>query len=155
MIEGRTEIKKAFLSGTTRRIQFQIVDQATGSGFQPSTLLMSIYDVNPVTSALVPSLTFYQVWPFFWVTQPAPDPVVTTSIINGQNDADISAFVDSSGNVDIYLDPADTEIDIPPTLTAIPHQRVILFTWTWGSPAKTGKCEIVLSIAPDREPAAT
>lgn len=151
MIEGRTEVKKAFLSGTTRRIRFQIVDQDSGFGFQPSTLIMSIYDVNAATSALTPSLVFYEVWPSFWALSPAPAPVVTSAIVNNQNDADISAFVDATGNVDVYLDVADTEIDVPVTLTAHPHQRVILFTWTWGSPAKTGKHEIVLSIAPDRE----
>lgn len=155
MIEGRTEVKKAFLSGTTRRIEFQIVDKETGVGFQPDTLIMSVYDVNAATSVLTPSLVFYEVWPSFWALSPAPAPVVTSAIVNGQNDADVSAFVDATGNVDVYLEPADTEIDVPVTLTAHPHQRVILFTWTWGSPAKTGKCEIVLSIAPDRETEAT
>lgn len=155
MIEGRTEIKRAFLSGTTRRIQFQIVDKETGVGFQPSTLIMSVYDVNPVTNVLTPSLVFYEVWPFFWALQTPAPIIVTSAIVNSQNDADISAFVDVNGYVDIYLDPADTEIDVPTSLTAFPHQRVILFTWTWGSPAKTGKQEIVLSIAPDRETEAT
>ena len=150
MIEGRTDIKKAFLSGTTRRIEFTIVDKETGVGFQPDTLIMSIYDVSPVTSLLTPSLVIYQVWPFLWTSVP-PAPVVTSTIVNGQNDADVHAFVDANGLVDVFLDPADTEIDVPTTLSAHPHRRVLLFTWTWGSPPKTGKCEIVLSIAPDRE----
>jgi hypothetical protein len=147
MIEGRTEVKKAFLSGTTRRVQFQIVDKETGAGFQPSTLLLSIYDVSGGSSVWVPCP-----WPYH-VHPPAPSTVtpVTSAIVNGQNDVDISAFVDASGNVDVYLTPEDTEIDIPTQISAHRYQRVLLFTWTWGSPAKVGKQEIVLSIAPDRE----
>lgn len=156
MTEGRTEIKKAFLSGTTRRVQFQIVDRETGLGFEPDTLTLSIYDV--VEGLLTVSSSFYRVWPYSGLMPGTPDTAipVTSSIVNGQNDADVSAFVDASGNVDLYLAPEDTEIDVPTYLTARPHQRVLLFTWTWGgSPAKVGKVEIVLSIAPDRETVAT
>lgn len=148
MTEGRTEIKKAFLSGTTRRVQFQIVDRETGLGFQPDTLTLSIYDV--VEGLLTTSPCLYHAWPY---VAGIPAPVsVTSAIVNSQNDADVSAFVDSSGNVDLYLTPADTEIDVPSYLTAKPHQRALLFTWTWDTgPVKVGKVEIVLPIAPDRE----
>lgn len=149
MTEGRVEIKKAFLSGTTRRVQFQIIDTETREGFRPDTLTMSIYDVTS-GAELVTCACRYRAWPYSGLWPP-----VTSAIVNEQNDADVSAFVDAQGNVDLYLAPADTEIDVPSLITAIPHKRVLLFTWTWDDPAKTGKQEIVLSIAPDRETVAS
>jgi hypothetical protein len=143
MIEGRTTIQKAFLAGTTRRIQFQIVDKDTGAGFQPDTLTMSIYDVSVDAlndRADIPTR----------LTEP-----VTGSIVNDRDDDDVSAFVDSSGNVDLYLDPEDTEVATPDIVQARRYRRVVLFTWTWDTPTKTGKHEIVLSIVPDREGSAT
>jgi hypothetical protein len=151
MIEGRTEIKKAFIAGTTRQVQFQIVNKATGVGFQPDTLTLSIYDVVEATG-----LWTFSPWP--WVITPpiGNNPTVTSAIVNGQNDADVVAFVDASGNVDLYLTPEDTDIEVPARVSARRYQRVLLFTWTWdGSPVKVGKHEIVLSIAPDRETVAT
>lgn len=143
MIEGRTDIKRAFLSGTTRRIQFQIVDKDTGIGFQPDTLTMSIYDVS------VDSLTDRVGIPTR-LTDPASE-----SIVNSRNDVDVSASVDVSGHVDLFLDPADTEILVPDVVESRRYRRVVAFTWTWDSPTKTQKHEIVLSIAPDRESAAS
>ena len=146
MIEGRTDIKKPFLAGTTRRIEFQIVDRATGEGFQPDTLLMSIFDVDtPANQRYAVTITDPQ-----HVVE-----AVTSAIVNGQNDVDVSAFVDSQGFVDLYLDVDDTAIAVPEKILAVPYQRRVLFTWTWGSPAKTGKHEIILAIAPDRESVAT
>lgn len=150
MVEGRTEIKKSFLSGITRRVQFQIVDKETGLGFQPSTLVMSVYDVNTPHNQRYPAV--------FSVTTPDPiQPVIalTSTIVNGQNDTDVSAFVDVQGNVDLYLDVDDTAIAVPAVLITVPYQRRVLFTWTWGSPPKTGKHEIWLAITPDRESVAT
>ncbi len=146
-IEGRTEIKKAFLSGTTRRIQFQIVDKETGTGFQPGTLTMSVYDVESLTTT-----TWSRPWWVYWHgVSPISTTTVSSAIVNEQDDVDVLAFCDASGNVDIYLTVDDTAIDVPTTLRANHHQRVVTFTWTWGSPAKTGKQEIVMTIAPDRE----
>lgn len=151
MIEGRTEIKKAFLSGTTRRVRFQIVDKETGVGFQPDTLILSIYDVVPASGQYSTCPSRYVAWPYSGLL-----PAVTSSIVNSQNDVDVSDFVDSAGNVDLYVTPEDTSIEVPSLVTARPYQRVLLFTWTWdGSPAKVGKQEIVLSIAADRETVAT
>jgi hypothetical protein len=151
MIEGRTEIKRAFIAGTTRHVQFQIVNKATGEGFEPDTLTLSIYDVVEATGAWVTSP-----WPYVVTPPRGNDPTVTSEIVNGQNDADVSAFVDSSGNVDLYLTPEDTDIEVPDRVSAKRYQRVLLFTWTWdGSPVKVAKHEIVLSIAPDRETVAS
>jgi hypothetical protein len=146
-IEGRTVIKKAFLSGTTRRIQFQIVDKELGTGFQPDTFTMSVYDVEHQTTT-----TWGRPWWRCWhCTSIISTTTVSSTIVNAQNDVDVSAFCDASGNVDIYLTVDDTAIDVPNILSAIHHQRVVTFTWTWDSPVKTGKHEIVLNIAPDRE----
>jgi hypothetical protein len=151
MIDGRTEIKKAFVSGTTRRVQFQIVDKVTGVGFQPDTLTLSIYDVVEATGVWT-----FSPWPYVVTPPVGNNPTVTSEIVNGQNDADVHAFVDSDGLVDLYLTPEDTEIEVPARVSARRYQRVLLFTWTWdGSPAKVGKHEIVLSIAPDRETVAS
>ena len=150
MIEGRTDVKKAFLSGTTRRIQFTIVDTDTGIGFQPATLVMSVYDVNtPHNQRYVPVFTVLD------PTVPPVVPAITSTIVNGQNDTDVSAFCDINGVVDLYLDVEDTAITVPSTLIAVPYERRVLFRWTWGSPAKTAKHEIILAIAPDRETVAT
>lgn len=144
MIEGRTVIQKPFLAGITRRIQFQIYDRETGIGFQPSTLVMSVYDVN------TPHNQRYAAE--FTVTDPHQEvEALTSTVVNNQNDTDVIAFVDASGNVDLYLDVEDTAVVVPPVLIAVPYQRRVLFRWTWGSPAKTGKHEIFLAIAPDRE----
>jgi hypothetical protein len=151
MIEGRTPISKAFIAGTTRHVEFQIVSKPAGVGFQPDTLTLSIYDVVEATGVWTPSP-----WPYVITPPRGNDPTVTSEIVNGQNDADVHAFVDASGNVDLYLTPEDTEIEVPARVSARRYQRVLLFTWTWdGSPVKVGKHEIVLSIAPDRETVAS
>lgn len=143
MIEGRTEIKRPFLSGTTRRIQFQIIDKETGVGFQPDTLTMSIYDVAPVPNGILNTV--------YRLSGNVVALPVASATVNEQDDVDVFAYVDSSGLVDLYLTPDDTDITVPAVIVAHPYQRRILFTWTWDTPIKTGKHEIVLSIAPDRE----
>jgi hypothetical protein len=156
MIDGRTEVKRAFISGTTRRVQMQIVATDTGVGFRPDTLVLSLYDVTPATNGsgtwawtFCPFL--YRCWRYAY-----PAVSVTSAIVNSQNDADVSAFVDVAGNVDFNLEPADTEFETPTVNIAQPHQRVLLFTWTWdGSPGKVAKHEIVLNLVPDRETVAT
>lgn len=153
MTEGVTERKKPFLSGTTRRIRFTIVDENTGIGFQPSTLTMSVYDVNTLANRRWS--TSFTVTPPVLPGEPVPpaEPL-TASIVNAQNDADVSAFCDSDGAVDLYLTVEDTEIPVPPAMWAIPYQRYVSFVWTWGSPAKTGKHTLILAIMPDWETAA-
>lgn len=148
MIEGRTDIKKAFLSGTTRRIQFQIFDPETGDGFEPSLLTMSVYDV--VEGSLTCAWCGFRCWTPASTTPPH---AVTSEVVNERNDVDVTAFVDSVGQVDLYLEVEDAEIDVPAYLTAQHHRRVVAFKWTWDSPEKVGKHEIVLTIAPDRETA--
>ena len=144
MVDGRTDMRTAFLSGQTRRITFQIVDKVTGDGFQPTTLAMSIYDVQ--SSGNVPVDTVYT------LSGPLTGGPVTSAIVNSEDDTDVSAFVDSLGNVEVYLTPEDTDVEVPSLLLATPIQRRIRFLWTWDSPAKTGKHEIIIRIEPDREP---
>lgn len=153
MTEGVIERKKPFLSGTTRRVQFTIVDQATGLGFQPSTLTLSVYDVNTTVNQRW-STTFTVAPPLLPGDPLAVPTPLTVSVVNAQNDADISAFVDSDGHVDLDLSVQDTEIPIPPAMYATPYQRHVSFTWTWASPAKTGKLMLILSVMPDWETAA-
>lgn len=143
MIEGRTVIAKPFLAGTTRRVQFQIIDKETGQGFQPTTLLLSIFDIE-LTSTLT-----------YLITGEVDGLAVQSVIVNSQDDEDITAFCDTDGNVDLYLTPEDTDLDVPDTVKATPWHRTLAFRWTWDSPEKTAKHEIVLSIAPDRETVAT
>lgn len=143
MLDDRTIIQKAFLSGTTRRIQFQIIDKDTGVGFKPDALTMSIYDVS--ADKLTDRINLAT-----RLTAP-----VTEAIVNDRDDVDVLSSCDSDGNVDLYLTPDDTTIEIPDIVEATRWRRVVLFTWTWDSPVKTSKHEIVLSIVPDRETAAS
>lgn len=143
MTEGVWARAKAILSGVTCPIQFQIVDKRTGVGFQPGTLVMSVYDINTKTN---------QRYTRAFTVSPPPGltaEAVTVAIVNDQNEADVSAFVDSEGNVDLDLSVDDTEIVNPPSVVAIPYQRQVRFKWTWNSPEKTGKLTIVLNIMPD------
>ena len=143
MIDGVTDIKKAFLAGQSRRVTFQIIDKATGIGFQPSTLQMSIYDV--VSSGAVPAQTVYL------LSGPKTGGPVSSAIVTSENDVDISGFCDSNGNVELFLTPEDTDVEVPAILVETPYQRRLRFRWTWDSPAKTGKHQIIMRIAPDRE----
>ncbi len=141
MVGYQTIIKKPILSGVTPRISFRLVDE-DAVGFQPDTLLMSIYDVSftPTTSNVRTT------WPPFGAT-PLADEIVRT-------DVDVLASCDSNGNVELFLESTDTEVDVP--VGDLPTQafRRIQFVWTWDSPIKTGKHEVILTIAPDRETAA-
>lgn len=125
-----TVVKRPLLQGTTPRIQFQIVDP-DGVGFQPSTLTMSVYDVAFGTP---------------------PTATTTQTIVNGRNDVDVSAFCDSSGNVELFLGADDTTVDVPAGANPLTLERRILFTWTWDTdPVKVGKHQVNLTILPDRE----
>lgn len=143
MTEGVWERKKAILSGITCPIQFQIVDRRTGIGFQPGTLTMSVYDINTKLNQRY-TRSFTASPPTGSTAEP-----VTASIVNDQNEADVSGFVDSEGNVDLDLSVDDTEIVNPPKVFAIPYQRQVRFKWTWDSPEKTAKLTIILNIMPD------
>lgn len=143
MTEGVWERKKPILSGVTCPVLFQIVDKRTGEGFQPGTLLMSVYDLNIQTNQRY-TRSFTASPPAGLVAE-----AVTVTTVNGQAEADVSAFVDAEGNVDLDLSVDDTEIVNPPAVWAIPYQRQVRFIWTWDSPAKTGKLTIVLNIMPD------
>lgn len=136
--------KKPILSGTTRPVEFTIEDKATGAGFKPDTLTLSIYDVVYPASqrcrVVDGSLQF-------------PD-AATQSIVNNRNDVDVLASCDDDGNVEVMLTAADTTVSVPSGRIPMTYNRVLLFTWTWDSD-KVEKLQIVLTIAPDRETAAT
>lgn len=123
----RTLVKKAILQGTTPRVSFTIVDE-DGVGFQPDTLTMTIYDF--ACSCLVPP---------------------SGSIVNDQNDVDILANCDSQGNVAVYLAEEDTTLSTDAACRPSVLPRRLLFRWTWDSPTKVGKHEVVITLAPDRE----
>lgn len=125
----RTTIKTPFLQGTTPRIKFRIADE-DGTGFKPSTLTYSVYDVD-------------------FKATPA-----TQTIVNGRNDVDALAECDVDGNVLMFLAAADTDVDVPDGCVPATLQRRILFTWTW-STTRVGKHEVILTIAPDRETVAS
>jgi len=147
MLDGRTDIKKPFLAGMTRQITFQIVENATGIGFQPGTLTMSIYDVNPSGNGVLDSV--------YLVSGKKTGQTVASAIVNARDDVDVSAFCDSSGTVELFLTPDDTDLEVPAIIVNTPFQRHVLFRWTWDSPVKTGKHEIILRIQPDRESVAS
>lgn len=143
MVNGRTIIKKPFLGGTTIRVKFRILDEDR-NGFQPSTLTTSVYDLE-LTSGLP---TTYR------CLNPNLGEQVTSVIVNDQDGADVSGYVDSTGQVEVFLAPEDTEVSVPSRLQAIYLQRRIRFEWTWDSPEKVGAHEIFISLAPDRATAA-
>lgn len=129
MSSDRTIVKRPILAGTSRRITFQIKDADTGDGFQPDTLVMSVYDVD---FSVVPA---------------------TETIVNSRNDVNVIGSVDAGGHVDVVLDPADTAVDVPGGKVPATLERRVLFVWTWDDDGdtRTMKHEIVLTIAPDRE----
>lgn len=138
-VNGRTIVGKAFLSGDTLRVRFQIIDRDTGDGFLPGTLTLSIYDVTQVCPAV------------FTVTCPRPTgPPVQSVVVNTQG-TDIIGFCDSSGNVEVHIYAPETDVDVPASISANYHQRRMLFSWTWDSPAKRASREIFVKIAPDRQ----
>jgi hypothetical protein len=142
MEKHQTVLRSAFIAGTTPRITCQIVDE-DGVGFQPDTLTMSIYDVTVPES--VRCTTFQQV---------LASSAVTQSIVNERNDVDVLADVDVDGNLEIVLEEADLEVDVPAALVPSRHFRRVLFRWTWDDD-KVGKHEVILPIMPDRETVAT
>lgn len=68
--------------------------------------------------------------------------LTTGDIINGRNNQDIlnknNAAVDATGLLTWRLDPADTYLVSTDNKT---ETRIALFTWTWGTPEKTGRFE--------------
>lgn len=126
----RVVVKKPVFQGTTPRITFTIKDE-DGIGFQPETLVLSIYDYDD-----------------------SVDPP-TDSLINSRNDVDVLAACDSGGNVAYWLTAADTDLDVPDRETAICPQRRLLFVWTWDAGAKVGAHEIIIPIRPNRETVAS
>ena len=142
MVKGRTIVATPFLAGRTLRVRFQIVDE-DGIGFRPDTLAMSIYDVT--TGSPFVYDTIYR------LSGSVTGPLVTSASVNGEDDVDVSSFIDANGNVILYLTPEDTDIPVPAVIVAQHHQRRILFKWTWESPTKTGKHEILFKLVPDRE----
>lgn len=146
MDKNTTEIKTPFLSGITIHIAGDFLTRA-GLGYEPDTVLMSVYDV--IESRTIPC-------PSFHVSHPTGrcNPV-SSSFINDRNRVDVSAYVDSSGVVDLNLDVEDSEIDVPAYVTHLPHKRIVSFLFQWASPAITGKHRIVIPIIPDRETVAT
>jgi len=142
MLEGCTDIKKPFLAGGTRLITFQITDKVTGEGFQPDTLTMTIYDVNPTGAGARATV--------YLVGGHKTGPTVLSAIVNDQDGVDVSAMVDVSGNVEVELTPEDTALEVPDIIVNTPYQRRVLFTWTWGSPARTALHQIIMRIQPNR-----
>lgn len=130
-------IKKRILQGTTPKLTFQVLDDAVPAvGFQPDTLVMSIYDVTPSTSNV------------------APMPAVSSAIVNDREDVDVSAFCDASGNVEVVLEADDTELTSTQVerCTAKGIRRLVLFEWTWTSPERVGKGLFDLTIFPTYKP---
>jgi hypothetical protein len=127
MSSYQTAIKKAVIQGITPRLTFQIVDE-DGQGFQPGTLTMTIYDF--ACACLVPP---------------------TSSIVNEKNDIDVLANCDTYGNVEVFLEAEDTTLDLDAACRPSVLPRRILFRWTWDSPTKVGKHEVVITLVPDRE----
>lgn len=132
--------KTAFLENTTPRVTFQIVDE-DGVGFRPDTLTMSIYDLDFHTT----SLTIQQ-----WISHPVFPIPASQTIVNGRQDVDILALCDADGNTEVVLEEDDTDVAVPSSSLPSLWLRNILFTWTWGSPARKGKHQLILTIAPDR-----
>lgn len=147
VLEGCTDIKKPFLAGNSREITFQIVDKATGDGFKPSTLTMTIYDVTPTGIGLLDTV--------YLVGGHKTDQTVGSAIVNSQQGVDVLALCDATGNVQVYLTPEDTALEVPDIIVHTPYQRRVLFTWTWGSPALTVMHQIIIRIQPNRATVAT
>lgn len=130
-------IKKRIIQGTTPRLTFQILDDETpAAGFQPDTLVMSIYDVTQSEAV-----------------QTIP-PTVSSAFVNSREDVSVIAFCDASGNVDLTLDTDDTALSATQvaTCTAKGIKRRVLFQWTWDSPAKHGAGIFDLHIYPTYKP---
>lgn len=142
MVQGTTDVKTPFLAGQTIWIRFQIIDKQTGLGFPPDTLTMSIYDLVREANDLTETV--------YRLTGTVTGIPVTSAIVNGQQAVDMAAFVDAEGQVEVFLTPEDTAIEVPAVVVAQHHERRLLFTWTWGSPAKQAKRQITIRIAPDR-----
>jgi hypothetical protein len=140
MASFETYRKTAFLQNTTPRVTFQIVDE-DGVGFRPGTLTMSVYDLDFHTT----SLTVQQ-----WISHPIFPIPASQTIVNDRQDIDMLAFCDVNGFVEFHLDEEDTEIGVPSSSVPSLWLRNFLFTWTWASPPRKGKHQLILTIAPDR-----
>jgi hypothetical protein len=144
---GTADIKKPFLSGISLDVIGRIFDKRTGVGFKPSTLTMTIYDVS-ATGNRAQDIVYF-------VSGDKTDVTVVSAIVNDQEGVDVLDFCDINGNLELSLTPEDTETSVPNILVHNPHKRVVLFTFTWGSPAKTGKFQATIGIVPDRATVAT
>jgi hypothetical protein len=142
-----TDIQKAYIAGDTKRVAFTICDTATGEGFRPDTLVMTIYDVYPV--GLGATRTVYL------VAGQKTDIAVASAIVNSQEAVDVLSACSVTGDVELYLTPEDTALEVPAIILHTPHQRRILFTWTWDSPTKTQSHQIIFRLYPNRASVAT
>jgi len=147
VLEGCTDIKKPFLAGNSREITFQIVDKATGDGFKPSTLAMTVYDVSPTGAGALGTV--------YLIGGSKTDTTVGQAIVNSQQAVDVLSLCDATGHVQVYLTPEDTALEVPDIIVHTPYQRRVLFAWTWGSPALTAMHQIIIRIQPNRAHAAT
>lgn len=77
------------LEKTTQPIMFDIIDPATGLGFQPQTLTLTLWDVK------------------------------TGAIINGRNGANVLSSVDAQGKVVFWLTEQDMQILDPTLVTEV------------------------------------
>lgn len=129
-------IRKRIIQGTTPRLTFQILDdQSPGQGFEPDTLVMSIYDVSRSSTI---------------TTVPA---TVTSAYVNSRQDVDVSASCDVNGNVDLTLETDDTDLSAAQVeqCTSKGISRRVLFQWTWDT-TKHGAGIFDLFIFPTYKP---
>lgn len=133
-------VRKPFLSGISKPLTFRIADE-DHVGFKPDALTMSIYDAA---------------YPYNDQARICGHPVSspTPAIVNSRNDDDVSAYCDVNGNVEVMLDPADTNVTL--TVQTIGQRKMyvfrhVLFTATFGSPEQVEKLLYILTILPDQE----
>lgn len=120
----QTVIRKPIRQGTTPRISFQIVDEDQ-VGFQPDALTMTIYDHVCVGDE------------------------DANTFINDRDADDVLASCDASGNVELWLEEDDTAVADLDNCAPKTTERTVLFRWTWDSPEKVGKHQVVFTIESD------
>lgn len=140
-------VKKPFLSGISKTLSFTIED-TDGVGFKPDAITMSIYDATVVRNTA--SLTSVGS-----VFGPVEYVRVDEAFVNSREDVDVLAYCDDDGNFSFTLDPEDTERSVPAGVYPSQVHRHVLFTVSFGSPAQTEKLLYILTIAADRETAAS
>jgi hypothetical protein len=130
--------------GTTPQVIGYVTD-FDGVRFRPDTLTMTIYDVD-----FHPSVTIQA-----WMAHPVFPVPATHSVVNGRKDIDVLAQCDVNGTITLVLDAEDLEIDVPAQAIPSVWLRRIMFTFTWASPERKGKSELVFPVLPDRSTIAT